>query len=163
MTFFQAFFLGVVQGLTEFIPVSSTAHLLIASNLLGLLADDRTFSFNVIIQLGTVLAMLVFFWRDIWEIARAFLFGIFHKKPFENLNARLGWLVIVAVPWADVSVDGAPVKTVPLRRLALAPGPHVVRFVHPDYQPLQRTVTVRAGQALNLTVDLPEEAVRKGK
>ena len=74
-----------------------------------------------------------------------------------------GWLVIVAVPWADVSVDGAPVKTVPLRRLALAPGPHVVRFVHPDYQPLQRTVTVRAGQALNLTVDLPEEAVRKGK
>lgn len=102
MTFFQAFFLGVIQGLTEFIPVSSTAHLLIASNLLGLPADDRTFSFNVIIQLGTVLAMLVFFWRDIWEIARAFLFGIFHKKPFENLNARLGWLVIVATIPAGV-------------------------------------------------------------
>ena len=71
--------------------------------------------------------------------------------------------MVVAVPWADVSLDGAPVKTVPLRRLALAPGQHVVRFAHPDYQPVQRTVTVRAGEALNLTVDLPEEGVRNGK
>lgn len=96
MTFFQALLLGIVQGLTEFIPVSSTAHLFIAGNLLGLPADDRTFAFNVIIQLGTVLAMIIFFWHDIWEITRSFLLGILHKKPFENLNARLGWLVIVA-------------------------------------------------------------------
>ncbi len=75
----------------------------------------------------------------------------------------LAWVVVVAVPWADVTVDGAPVKTVPLRRLPLAPGSHVVRFVHPDFQPLQRTVTVRAGETLNLTVDLPEEGVRKGR
>lgn len=96
MTFFQALLLGIVQGLTEFIPVSSTAHLFIASSLLGLPANDRTFSFNVIIQLGTVLALIIYFWREIWEIAKAFLLGIYHKKPFENLNARLGWLVIVA-------------------------------------------------------------------
>ena len=96
MTIFHAFLLGIVQGLTEFIPVSSTAHLLVTSNLLGLPSNDRTFSFNVIIQLGTVVAMLAFFWKDIWQITVAFFLGIKHKKPFENLQARLGWLVIVA-------------------------------------------------------------------
>ncbi len=96
MSLFQAFLLGIVQGLTEFIPVSSTAHLLVASNLLGLPANDRMFSFNVIIQLGTVVAMLAFLGKDIWQITVAFFLGIKHKKPFENLQARLGWLVIVA-------------------------------------------------------------------
>ena len=96
MTLLHAFLLGIVLGLTEFIPVSSTAHLLVASNLLGLPADDKTFSFNVIVQLGTVAAMLVFFSKDIWHIVVAFILGIKHRKPFENLNARLGWLVIVA-------------------------------------------------------------------
>jgi undecaprenyl-diphosphatase len=96
MTIFQAFLLGVVQGLTEFIPVSSTAHLLIVSNLLGLPSDEKTFAFSVIIQLGTVFALLVFFWRDFWQIAEAFILGIKHKKPFENLHARMGWLLIIA-------------------------------------------------------------------
>lgn len=96
MTLFHAFILGIVQGLTEFIPVSSTAHLLIAEKLLGVPSDDRTFSFSVIIQLGTVFALLVFFWKDIWQITEAFYLGIKHKKPFENFYARLGWLVIVA-------------------------------------------------------------------
>lgn len=102
MNLLHALILGIVQGLTEFIPVSSTAHLFIAGNLLGLPADDRTFAFNVIIQLGTVLAMIVYFWRDIWDITVAFLLGIYHKKPFENLNARLGWLVMVATIPAGV-------------------------------------------------------------
>lgn len=96
MNLFQAFLLGIVQGLTEFIPVSSTAHLLIFSNLLGLPADEKTFSFSVIIQLGTVIAMLAFFWKDIWQITTAFLLGIKNKKPFEDFYARLGWLVIIA-------------------------------------------------------------------
>ncbi len=96
MTIFQAIFLGVVQGLTEFVPVSSTAHLFITGTLLGLPSDERTFSFNVIIQLGTVAAMLAFLWKDIWQIVWAFLKGIKRKRPFENFHARLGWLVIVA-------------------------------------------------------------------
>lgn len=96
MNLFQAFLLGIVQGLTEFIPVSSTAHLLIVSNVLGLPSDAKTFSFNVIIQLGTVVALLAFFWKDIWQVVQAFFLGIKHKKPFENLHARLGWLIIVA-------------------------------------------------------------------
>jgi serine/threonine-protein kinase len=73
------------------------------------------------------------------------------------------YLVVVVVPWADVMLDGTPVKAVPLRRLPLSPGEHVVRFVHPDYQPLQRVVTARPGETVTLTVDLPEEGVRTGK
>lgn len=96
MTLLHAILLGIVQGLTEFIPVSSTAHLFIASALIGLPSDAKMFSFNVIIQLGTVFAMLAFFWRDIWQIAKAFFLGIKHRQPFENFHARLGWLIIVA-------------------------------------------------------------------
>jgi undecaprenyl-diphosphatase len=96
MTFFQAIVLGVIQGLTEFIPVSSTAHLLIGQVLLGIPAGDRIFSFNVIIQLGTVLAMLLFFWKDLLTIVRAFFLGIWHKKPFETHESLLGWLIIIA-------------------------------------------------------------------
>lgn len=96
MTFLHAIILGIVQGLTEFIPVSSTAHLFITSHLLKLSDDENIFSFNVIIQLGTVLAMLAFFWKDIWQIIQAFLLGIKNKKPFEDFHARLGWLIIIA-------------------------------------------------------------------
>lgn len=96
MTLLQAFFLGIIQGITEFIPVSSTAHLIVAEKLLGVPFDERTFAFSVIVQLGTVLAMLIFFGKDIWQIVKAFLIGVAHGKPFENSDAHLGWLVIVA-------------------------------------------------------------------
>jgi undecaprenyl-diphosphatase len=102
VTILHAIILGIVQGLTEFIPVSSTAHLLITSYLLGLPADDRTFAFTVIVQLGTVAALLLFFWRDYWDIAKAFFLGIMNRKPFEDFHARLGWLVIVATIPAGV-------------------------------------------------------------
>ncbi len=96
MTFPHVFILGIIQGLTEFIPVSSTAHLLIGQALLGIPSGEKIFSFNVIIQLGTVLAMLLFFWKDLWSILRAFFLGIWNKKPFETHDALVGWLVIVA-------------------------------------------------------------------
>lgn len=96
MNYLHAIVLGIVQGLTEFIPVSSTAHLFIASSVLGLTSDARLFAFNVIIQLGTVAALLLFFWRDYLEIAKAILEGIRSRNPFENYHSRLGWLVLVA-------------------------------------------------------------------
>lgn len=96
MTIFHAILLGIVQGLTEFIPVSSTAHLLIAEELLGIPSNDLTFAFSIIIQLGTVFALLAFFWKDIWQIVEAFFLGIKNHKPFESFQARLAWLVIVA-------------------------------------------------------------------
>lgn len=95
MTILQALVLGIIQGLTEFIPVSSTAHLLIGQELLGV-TDERVFSFNVIVQLGTISALLIYFWKDIYQVTRAFLLGIWNKKPFETHESRLGWLLIVA-------------------------------------------------------------------
>jgi undecaprenyl-diphosphatase len=73
MTFFHAFLLGIIQGLTEFVPVSSTAHLLIVQNLLGIPANDAMFSFLVIVQLGTLVSLFAFYWRDLVSIARALL------------------------------------------------------------------------------------------
>ena len=96
MTLTHALLLGIIQGLTEFIPVSSTAHLLIGQALLNIPSGDKIFSFNVIIQLGTVLAMLLFSWKDLWAILQAFFLGIWHKKPFETHDSLVGWLVIVA-------------------------------------------------------------------
>jgi undecaprenyl-diphosphatase len=96
MTFFHAFVLGIIQGLTEFIPVSSTAHLLIGQALLGIPSNGRIFSFTVIIQLGTVLALLLFFWKDLLSILRAFILGIWNKEPFATHDSLVGWLVIVA-------------------------------------------------------------------
>jgi undecaprenyl-diphosphatase len=96
MTFLQSLVLGIIQGLTEFIPVSSTAHLLIGQTVLGIPSGDKIFSFNVIIQLGTVLALLLFLWKDLWHILRAFLLGIRDRKPFQTHESLVGWLVIVA-------------------------------------------------------------------
>lgn len=93
---FQAFLLGIIQGLTEFIPVSSTAHLLIGQKLLGLPASDSIFSFLVIIQMGTVFALLLFFWRDYWAITRAFFLKLLKKESGDEFHARLGWLIIIA-------------------------------------------------------------------
>lgn len=96
MTIFRAFLLGIIQGLTEFIPVSSTAHLLLGQTLLSLQSDDKMFAFQVIVQMGTVLALLIFFWWDFFHIIKSFLLGIWHRKPFETHSAQLGWLVIIA-------------------------------------------------------------------
>ncbi|MGE5250649.1 MAG: undecaprenyl-diphosphatase UppP [Bacteroidota bacterium] len=93
MTTFQAFLMGIVQGLTEFLPVSSTAHLLVTQSLLRIPATDDTFAFAVLIQLGTLLSLFIFFWRDFLKILLAMLKGLRGRKPFEAADARLGWFV----------------------------------------------------------------------
>jgi len=72
-----------------------------------------------------------------------------------------GALLVVAKPWADVSVDGVPRGQTPLGRIALPPGPHAVLLTHPDFQPYPRRVTVRPGETLRLVVDLPSDGVRR--
>ena len=98
MNLFHAFLLGILQGLTEFIPVSSTAHLLIAQRLLGLPADDAAFSFNVLVQLGTVLALIVFFWKDLLAIFMETLKNLGGLRNFKSLpeNAKMGWYIVIA-------------------------------------------------------------------
>ncbi len=91
MTLFHSLLLGIIQGLTEFIPVSSTAHLLIAQVLLGLPADDYAFAFNVLVQLGTLLALIIYFWRDWVALIKAFF-----AAPFSTPENRLAWYVIIA-------------------------------------------------------------------
>lgn len=91
MTTFHAFLLGIIQGLTEFIPVSSTAHLLIGQRLLGLPADDAMFSFLVIVQLGTIVSLIVFYWRDLLRLVQAFF-----ARPFSTQENRLAWYIIIA-------------------------------------------------------------------
>ena len=100
MNLFQSFLLGILQGLTEFIPVSSSAHLLIGQKILGIPSNDAMFSFLVLVQLGTVLALIIYFWKDLWRILLATLSSIKqltrHDGKKLNLDARLGWYIIIA-------------------------------------------------------------------
>ena len=72
-----------------------------------------------------------------------------------------GALLVVARPWADVSVDGVPRGQTPLGRIPLPPGPHAVLLTHPDYQPYPRRVTIRPAETFRLTVDLATDGVRR--
>jgi undecaprenyl-diphosphatase len=99
MTFIQSIILGIVQGLTEFIPVSSTAHLLIVERLMGLNTPDvqaSVFIFDVLVQMGTLLALIVYFWSDLLAIIRAVLTALWRRHPFGDLQARLGWYLLLA-------------------------------------------------------------------
>ncbi|MBN1454439.1 MAG: undecaprenyl-diphosphatase UppP [Anaerolineales bacterium] len=98
MTFFHAFLLGIIQGLTEFIPVSSTAHLLIGQTLFGLPADDGMFSFLVLIQIGTIVSLLIYFWKDLLSILADTLKNLGGLRDFKTLppNAKMGWYILIA-------------------------------------------------------------------
>ena len=75
MSIFQALILGIIQGLTEYIPVSSTAHLILVPWLLGWNFDPATTTivFDILVQWGTLVGVIIYFWRDIWQIVRAVL------------------------------------------------------------------------------------------
>jgi undecaprenyl-diphosphatase len=93
----QALLLGIIQGLTEFLPISSSAHLVIAPFLLGwTIPAEQVLPFDVLVQLGTLAAVIVYFWHDLWAIVRAFVQGIIKLKPFEDPQSRMGWLLILA-------------------------------------------------------------------
>jgi undecaprenyl-diphosphatase len=94
MDLFQAFILGIVQGVTEYIPVSSSAHLLLVPWLLGW--PDASFAFEVLVQLGTLFGIFIFFWQDIWVIVKSVLQGLIQGKPLATLEARVGWLIVIA-------------------------------------------------------------------
>lgn len=100
MTPFDAVILGIVQGLTEFLPISSSAHVQIAQQLLGLSAipKPQLTAFIATIQLGTEAAVLIYFWRDIVRIVKAFFGTLFAKSKQSTdalRDAKLGWLIII--------------------------------------------------------------------
>lgn len=91
MSIVQAIVLGIVQGLTEFIPISSTAHLRIVPALLGW--GDPGAAASAVIQIGTLFAVLLYFRTDLLKMAAEFFKGIIHRKPFENHYSRLAWYI----------------------------------------------------------------------
>ncbi|HZS04504.1 MAG TPA: undecaprenyl-diphosphatase UppP [Blastocatellia bacterium] len=118
MNLLQAIILGIVQGLTEFIPVSSTGHLILAEKAMGLdrvMSPEQVTAFIAVIQLGTLGAVLVYFFRDIVEITIGFITGNLTllrrgKYTEDELDrardaARLGWLVIIgSIPTGTVGL-----------------------------------------------------------
>jgi undecaprenyl-diphosphatase len=109
MTLLQAIVLGVVQGLTEFLPVSSTAHLRIVPALFGWhfyhgTTNDPGAPFTAIVQLGTTAAIVIYFWRELLHVAVAWVRGIYDRSVRGSLEYRLGWYLILAT--VPVSVFG---------------------------------------------------------
>jgi undecaprenyl-diphosphatase len=100
MNFLEAIILGIVQGLTEFLPVSSSAHVQIASELMQIpgLSDKNsaTTAFIATIQLGTEAAVLIYFAKDIARLVKAWFRGVFNEKLRDNADYRMAWLVIIA-------------------------------------------------------------------
>ncbi|HEX5752201.1 MAG TPA: undecaprenyl-diphosphate phosphatase [Archangium sp.] len=93
MSLLQAIVLGLVQGLTEFLPISSTAHLRIVPELLGW--PDPGAAYSAVIQLGTVAAVLIYFRKDIVTLLRAFFQGLARREPFGTTDSRLAWFVLI--------------------------------------------------------------------
>ena len=93
VSWFEALVLGIVQGLTEFLPISSSAHILIVSTLFGW--GDPGAAFTAVTQLGTETAVLVYFRRDIWRILTTWTRSLYTPELRGNIDARMGWYVII--------------------------------------------------------------------
>ena len=100
MNIIEVIVLGIIQGLTEFLPISSTGHLTVAGKLMGLISSDHPeqwTAFIAVIQLGTLAAVIIYFWKDIWQIFFSFLSENISKRvKFQNqsFSSKLGWLII---------------------------------------------------------------------
>lgn len=97
MSFWQALWLGLVQGVTEFLPISSSGHLVLVPHLLGWhITQPEGFIFDVLVQLGTLLAVVVYFWDDLGQVALGWLRALERRRPLATPEARLGWYLILA-------------------------------------------------------------------
>jgi undecaprenyl-diphosphatase len=102
----EAIVLGVVEGVTEFLPVSSTGHLTIAEKLMGLNIDDKgVTAFTAVIQIGAIIAAIWYFRDDVVRIVRGFLKGLFSAQERGNLDYKMGWAIIIgSVPIAVIGL-----------------------------------------------------------
>jgi undecaprenyl-diphosphatase len=119
MNYFDAIVLGIVEGLTEFLPISSTGHLTIAEKVLGLEIDDPAVTgFTAVIQMGAIAAVILYFVRDIWNIARTWVLGLVKPEYRGHRDFRMGWYVIVGtIPVGIVGLAFKDVITNELRSL----------------------------------------------
>ena len=91
MSILYALILGIIEGLTEFIPVSSTAQMLVGQTLLRIPASDAMTAFLAVVQLGPLVALILYFFKDLWRLV-----GAFFARPFSTPDNRLAWYVIIA-------------------------------------------------------------------
>ncbi len=107
MSILEAIVLGIVQGLTEFLPISSTAHLRIVPALFGW--QDPGAAFTAVIQIGTLVAVLSYFYADIFRIATTTVHNTLRGKPFESFDSRMGYMI--AIGTIPIVVFGLLLKT----------------------------------------------------
>ncbi|MFO7539880.1 MAG: undecaprenyl-diphosphatase UppP [Chloroflexota bacterium] len=101
MTLWEAILLGIIQGVTEFVPVSSSGHLLLIPDLFNLATPDLTLI--AVSHIATILAVIVYFRQDLWQIAVAVIEGLRRRRPMGTSDARLGWFIAVGtIPAAVV-------------------------------------------------------------
>ncbi|MBA4608920.1 MULTISPECIES: undecaprenyl-diphosphate phosphatase [Aeromicrobium] len=93
MDLLRSVILGIVQGLTEFLPISSSAHLAIVPQLLGW--EDPGAAYTAVVQIGTELAVILYFWRDIWTIGSGWVRGVFSAQARQQPEWRMGWFIII--------------------------------------------------------------------
>ena len=119
LSYFDAIVLGVVEGLTEFLPISSTAHLTIAEKALGLTIDDPAVTaFTAVIQMGAIAAVVLYFFGDIVRLVAAWFRGILHAEHRGDRDHRMAWFVIVgSIPIGVVGFLARDLITGPLRSL----------------------------------------------
>ncbi|SDP35667.1 Undecaprenyl-diphosphatase [Nakamurella panacisegetis] len=96
MTLIAAIILGIVEGLTEFLPISSTAHLTVVSKMLGYdIQDPGITAFTAVIQVGAIIAVIIYFWSDIARLFVAWIRGLFNKAHRQEPDYRMAWLVVI--------------------------------------------------------------------
>ncbi|GAB3664947.1 undecaprenyl-diphosphate phosphatase [Nocardioides korecus] len=128
MNYIDAVILGIVEGLTEFLPVSSTGHLTIVEKMLGLKVDDPgVTAYTAVIQMGAIFAVILYFFRDISRIAVAWAKGLVKPEYRGHFDHRFGWYIIVgSIPIGIIGFLGKDVISGPLRSLWWVGGALVV-------------------------------------
>lgn len=115
MNLLESIILGIIQGLSEFLPISSTGHLTLAGKLMNLISSENPehwTAFIAVIQLGTLLAVLIYFRNDLIHIAKDFLSDNLKRKSFreQSQNSKMGWYLILAT--IPVGVIGLSLKDI---------------------------------------------------
>lgn len=103
MTILEAIILGIIQGATEFLPISSSGHLVLLPTIFDLTSPDLTMT--GLVHLGSLMAVLIYFRQDLWQITTAVFSGLRSRQPFATTDARLGWIIAVgSIPAAAAGI-----------------------------------------------------------